>query len=111
MPVILATSGGGLDAADAIAKGISTGGLHYIIGLMAIVILGLFGWLMRVNALRISDRDTFQEKLEALSMRVMDTVLRGSESNLLLTRAVDELRAGKRRAAAALPEVRQEGPK
>lgn len=81
----------GPDVAEGIAGGIARLGLYYIIGILAVAVGALF-WKL------LSDRDSFQAKLEALSLRLMDTVLKNSESNILLTRAVDELRHQKRRA-------------
>lgn len=84
--------------AEGIGGGIARLGLYYIIGILAVVVSALF-WKL------LSDRDSFQTKLEALALRLMDTVLKNSESNILLIRAVDELRHQKRRPPEPPKEV------
>ncbi len=52
---------------SAIGEGLSRQGLYYCIGLLCAVIAWLTYKLLDVQQLRISDRDKFQERLEALA--------------------------------------------
>lgn len=67
-------------------------GPWYIASLSWLVSVVLFGWLMRVNKLRVSDRDRFQDKLESLAKEMHATVAESGKAFWTVQRELTEIR-------------------
>lgn len=87
----------GLDAARQVAEGARDLGPYYVAGLAWIVVGILFGWIMRINALRLSDRDRMGDKVEALAEKLAAHVDAAKEVSLHVLHELQELRAARRR--------------
>jgi Na+/melibiose symporter-like transporter len=73
-----------LATAQTISEGLGAQGLRYVVGVLCVVVVSLFLWLMRINKLRIDDRDRFETKLEALTNRVAAHLDKSTEATTLI---------------------------
>lgn len=89
-----------MDAAEAIASGISKQGLYYVIGVLCVVVGFLFRKL-------IADKDATQAKLEALAREGSATVAENGKQTLLHTHMLTELRAEVAELRRAIQEKRR----